>query len=608
MSIGLALSGGGFRATLFHLGVIAFLRNAGKLSEISHVTSVSGGSILAAHLVLNWEAYTGSDQADFDRAASELIAFVQRDVRGRIYRRAPMHLPFNLLSSTSGIALGGGIPFLRTLQKSTTDYLVDYYSILFGHKTLAHLRGKGRPAIYLLATNQTDGTLCSFTKRGLQEERARDFDLDGNPTNGFQDRRQNREFDCAQFSLARAVAASSAFPGLFPPVLLTPENSGIPAEDLRHEAIYLTDGGVYDNLGLRKFHSLIDNGIADVEYVVVSDASAQFKIGTKAGLLEPLRTSMRAADILSKRIHDIELRYAAADKFKLVYIGKKVDPENNCHALDPVHQSALRSIRTDLDKFSDLEVSALARHGYCSAQFRLKEVIRMSDGNNTFPPWDPMPNSKDLDVAALRTGQLERQEEIRLELDRGGVRKLRLLSLTDPISYVHLSIVAAVIAIYFLAGAYEIYTVKGNLSIPEEELSGVALSMDQPAHEWYWPVISSDGSFSIYMIVRRGQVNNKPGYVPNLSIRRNGYDDRMLLLPNLDEKSREDLKKIPGNDFSVPDGITRNSVSYDQHTIAILDPIGLTRSDGIQYDENNSYTTRSQEETDEGYAKNEGTN
>jgi len=55
MAIGLALSGGGFRATLFHLGVIAFLRDAGKLSEVTYITSVSGGSILSAHLVLNWE-------------------------------------------------------------------------------------------------------------------------------------------------------------------------------------------------------------------------------------------------------------------------------------------------------------------------------------------------------------------------------------------------------------------------------------------------------------------------------------------------------------------------------------------------------------------------
>jgi predicted acylesterase/phospholipase RssA len=53
--IGLALSGGGFRATLYHLGLIRFLRDAGLLHQVTHITSVSGGSIIAAHLALNWE-------------------------------------------------------------------------------------------------------------------------------------------------------------------------------------------------------------------------------------------------------------------------------------------------------------------------------------------------------------------------------------------------------------------------------------------------------------------------------------------------------------------------------------------------------------------------
>ena len=57
--LGLALSGGGFRATLYHLGVVRYLRDTGILQEVSDIASVSGGSILAAHLVLNWDKYTG---------------------------------------------------------------------------------------------------------------------------------------------------------------------------------------------------------------------------------------------------------------------------------------------------------------------------------------------------------------------------------------------------------------------------------------------------------------------------------------------------------------------------------------------------------------------
>ena len=90
--IGLALSGGGFRASVYHLGLVRFLRDADILSRVTHITSVSGGSVLAAHLVLNWDRYNGSPK-EFDAAAAEILAFVQLDVRNRILRRYPLALP-----------------------------------------------------------------------------------------------------------------------------------------------------------------------------------------------------------------------------------------------------------------------------------------------------------------------------------------------------------------------------------------------------------------------------------------------------------------------------------------------------------------------------------
>jgi hypothetical protein len=86
LRLGIALSGGGFRATLFHLGVIRFLYDAGLLNRVTDICSVSGVSILAAHLGLNWGRYTGTKE-DFERAAGEIINFVRQDVRGRIVRR-----------------------------------------------------------------------------------------------------------------------------------------------------------------------------------------------------------------------------------------------------------------------------------------------------------------------------------------------------------------------------------------------------------------------------------------------------------------------------------------------------------------------------------------
>src|SRR5262249_15582350 len=90
--IGLALSGGGFRASLFHLGLVRLLRDAGVLPHVTHITSVSGGSIFAAHLVLHWDRYNGSP-GEFDAAAAEFLSFVRLDVRTRIMRRFPLALP-----------------------------------------------------------------------------------------------------------------------------------------------------------------------------------------------------------------------------------------------------------------------------------------------------------------------------------------------------------------------------------------------------------------------------------------------------------------------------------------------------------------------------------
>src|SRR5438128_1012488 len=151
--IGLALSGGGFRASLYHLGLVRFLRDAGILSQVSQITSVSGGSILAAHLVLNWGRYNGSPQ-DFEAAASELIAFVRLDVRNRIVRRFPLTLPLRWLRRPLG---------LPTRKLSRTGLLEYHYEkFLYGDKSLFEL--PEQPRLHILATNLSEGCLCAFSR------------------------------------------------------------------------------------------------------------------------------------------------------------------------------------------------------------------------------------------------------------------------------------------------------------------------------------------------------------------------------------------------------------------------------------------------------------
>src|SRR5580692_8324270 len=71
---------------LVHLGFLRVLHDTKLLQCVTRICSVSGGSILAAHAVLNWPRYLGSD-TEFESIANDIIALARADVRGRIVRR-----------------------------------------------------------------------------------------------------------------------------------------------------------------------------------------------------------------------------------------------------------------------------------------------------------------------------------------------------------------------------------------------------------------------------------------------------------------------------------------------------------------------------------------
>jgi predicted acylesterase/phospholipase RssA len=230
--IGLALSGGGFRAALYHLGVIRFLRDAGILHQVTHISAVSGGSIIAAHLVLNWDRYNGSPDG-FDAAASELLAFVRLDVRNRIVRRFPLSLPLRFPRWLLGLSN----------RKLTRTGLLEYHyeHYLYGDTSLFEL--PVRPELHILATNLSEGCLCSFNRNGLMM-------MHRQPGHTIR-------FERIHVGLATvpmAVTASSAFPGFFPPAELRGADVGACGGEFSTQAY--TDGGVFDNLGVRMFRYL----------------------------------------------------------------------------------------------------------------------------------------------------------------------------------------------------------------------------------------------------------------------------------------------------------------------------------------------------------------
>ncbi len=55
--IGIALSGGGYRAAAYHIGTLRALHRLGVLDKVDVISSVSGGSITSAYYALNKDNY-----------------------------------------------------------------------------------------------------------------------------------------------------------------------------------------------------------------------------------------------------------------------------------------------------------------------------------------------------------------------------------------------------------------------------------------------------------------------------------------------------------------------------------------------------------------------
>ena len=71
--IALALSGGGFRASIFHLGVLKRLAELGWLQRVDVLSTVSGGSIIGAFVVMRWRQWieAGADGVAFEQIIAQ---------------------------------------------------------------------------------------------------------------------------------------------------------------------------------------------------------------------------------------------------------------------------------------------------------------------------------------------------------------------------------------------------------------------------------------------------------------------------------------------------------------------------------------------------------
>jgi len=224
---GLALSGGGYRASLFHLGVTRRLHELGVLQNTTRIASVSGGSILAgflAHRLLD----LGLSRLDFDDWERDVSApfrqLVRHDIRTGLLVG---HAAWNWLFPG---------PRANGLEKAFRKRL--------GDRRLVELPKASATSVefIFLATDIEHGVLWRFTPEQI-----------GNYVRGMVPTPESMR-------ISLAVAASACFPPVFGPIRVR-HADGVTA--------HLTDGGVYDNTGMEPIW--LTNKV-----VLVSDAGTPF--------------------------------------------------------------------------------------------------------------------------------------------------------------------------------------------------------------------------------------------------------------------------------------------------------------------------------------------
>jgi predicted acylesterase/phospholipase RssA len=399
--IGLALSGGGFRASLYHIGVLARLAELDLLRKIEYLSCVSGGSIIGAHYYLEVRhlLQTKSDQeitrqdylAIIHRLIHDFLTGVQRNVRTRIAAEWITNLKMVIVPDYSRTLRAGELYESEIFSRvddgeGGARWLNSLYVRPKGDENFVPKDSNWRrsakvPILMLNATTLNTGHNWQFTASWMGEPpEGADAKIDAN----YRLRRMyysqlppNKQ----RIRLGHAVAASACVPGLFEPLSLT----GIYQNDVADKPILvrLVDGGVHDNQG---FAPLLEQGCT---VLLVSDASGQMdsQNSPSGGMIGvPLRSnSILQARIRSSQFRELEARRRSGLLRGLMFVHLKKDlgaePVDwidcqdrsqpvRCDPLLPygIHRDVQRriaAIRTDLDSFSEVEAYALMTSGYC---------------------------------------------------------------------------------------------------------------------------------------------------------------------------------------------------------------------------------------------------
>jgi predicted acylesterase/phospholipase RssA len=360
--IGLALSGGGFRASLFHIGVLKRLSELDMLRHIEVISTVSGGSILGMYYYLELKKLLEKNendtlgQQDYIEMVNRIEKNFSESLKSNLRISAFLKCPRTSLTEKLGMLyqekLYDAIDTKTTLMnqlsiepnvdgKKITNYLPEFQNFELKNNI---------PRIIINSTLLNNGHNWQFTAHGMGEnEYMSDLAVNNNKIYSF--KKYTKE---EKVSIGTAIASSSAVPILFDPISLTVNN----------ETVKLSDGGLYDNMGLS---SLIAD---ECSHIIVSDGSGQLKVHKDPSTFR-LDVLGRVTEVLMNRTREGEYKMAKSLKELGVLNGLAIFHMEAESSMDKELQEKLSLVRTDLDAFHELESEALVYAGYkiCSHWF-----------------------------------------------------------------------------------------------------------------------------------------------------------------------------------------------------------------------------------------------
>lgn len=332
--IGLALSGGGHRAAVFHLGVLSYLADNDLLDQVHHISTVSGGSVVTA-LVYKLNGYKFPTSKEYkDKVLPHLEEyFTNRSLQGSLIRNSIRHFIIDRHKALS-----------YTLKH---DWGID--------KCLQDT--EANPVWTINTTTLETGKSWQIEKRGMG-----DYKL-------------GKKIKNPKIDLSDAVAASAGFPfGVGPMSLDIAKYNFKPKDFEKEKHLHLYDGGVYDNLGLEPLvKNNFSNFSKDIDFLLVSDASKPL-LEKKVGYF---KRANRLIDISTEQIRSLKKRLfikfleSNSDKGLYLRIGKE-----HYGLIDEANKA--REFGTNFKKMSEDDFDSIKANGYVTARSKFDSFLEGS--------------------------------------------------------------------------------------------------------------------------------------------------------------------------------------------------------------------------------------